>query len=150
MKSWTCLVCIISVMWFEFQIQTHFLFLNQFILTLVLELEFLYKCAQLNSLLCRSCWDRILENSPDSVDKVWTPLKFIEVSNCNLFQNWKNEFCWEIRVDPTEKVVQKFENFWSKVRPGFLFYKSKQVWIKEKYWFNGLGPAHGLQWHGLV
>jgi hypothetical protein len=43
------LVCIISVVWFEFQIQTHFLFSNQFILTLVLELQiFAYKCAQLN------------------------------------------------------------------------------------------------------
>jgi hypothetical protein len=42
MKSWTCLVCIISAVWFEFQIQTHFLFLNQLILMLVLELQFLY------------------------------------------------------------------------------------------------------------
>jgi hypothetical protein len=41
MKFWTSLVCIVSVLWFEFQIQTHFLFWNQFILTLVLELQFL-------------------------------------------------------------------------------------------------------------
>jgi hypothetical protein len=34
--------CIISAVWFEFQIQTHFLFSNQLILTLVLELQFLY------------------------------------------------------------------------------------------------------------
>jgi hypothetical protein len=52
MKSWTSLVCIISHVWFEFQIQTHFLFSNQFILTLALELQiFVYKCAQLNLLL---------------------------------------------------------------------------------------------------
>jgi hypothetical protein len=52
MKSWTGLVCIIIVVWFEFQIQTHFLFSNQFILTLVLELQcFAYKCAQLILLL---------------------------------------------------------------------------------------------------
>jgi hypothetical protein len=42
MKSWTCLVCIVSAVWFEFQIQTQFLFLNQFILTLVLELQFMH------------------------------------------------------------------------------------------------------------
>jgi hypothetical protein len=44
MKFWTCLVCIISAVWFEFQIQTPFLFLNQFILTVVLELQFLHTC----------------------------------------------------------------------------------------------------------
>jgi hypothetical protein len=43
MKSWTSLICIISIVWFELQIQTQSLFLNQFILTLVLELEFLHK-----------------------------------------------------------------------------------------------------------
>jgi hypothetical protein len=36
------LVCIISAVWFEFQIRTHFLFLNQFILMLVLELHILH------------------------------------------------------------------------------------------------------------
>jgi hypothetical protein len=37
---------------FEVQIQSHFLFSNQFILPLVLELQiFVDKCAQLNSLL---------------------------------------------------------------------------------------------------
>jgi hypothetical protein len=34
--------CIISAVWFEFQIQTHFLFLNQLVLMLVLELQFLH------------------------------------------------------------------------------------------------------------
>jgi hypothetical protein len=33
--------CIISAVWFEFQIRTHFLFLNQLILMLALELQFL-------------------------------------------------------------------------------------------------------------
>jgi hypothetical protein len=37
MLDW--LVCIISVVRFEFHIQTHFLFSNQFIMTLVLELQ---------------------------------------------------------------------------------------------------------------
>jgi hypothetical protein len=52
MKSWIGLVCIISVVWFEFQIQTPFLFSNQLTLTLVLELQDLaYKCFKLNSWL---------------------------------------------------------------------------------------------------
>jgi hypothetical protein len=41
-KYWTCLVCIISAAWFKFQIQTHILFLNQFILMFVMELQFLH------------------------------------------------------------------------------------------------------------
>jgi hypothetical protein len=41
--------------------------------------NFTNKCAQLNSLLWRSCWDRILVNLPDFSHKVWTPLKFIEI-----------------------------------------------------------------------
>jgi hypothetical protein len=52
MKFCTSLVCIISAVWFEVEIQTHLLFSNQFTLTLVLELQiFAYKCAQLNLLL---------------------------------------------------------------------------------------------------
>jgi hypothetical protein len=50
MKSLFDLVCIISVVWFEFQIQTPFLFSNQFAFTLVLELQDLaYKYTKLNS-----------------------------------------------------------------------------------------------------
>jgi hypothetical protein len=71
MKSWTSLVCIISAVWFEFRIQTHFLFSNQFILTLLLEPQsFAYKYAQLNLLLLISYWDRILVNLPDFSHKV--------------------------------------------------------------------------------
>jgi hypothetical protein len=50
MKSWIGLVCIICVVWFEFQIQTPLLFSNQLTLTHVLELQDLaYKCKKLNS-----------------------------------------------------------------------------------------------------
>jgi hypothetical protein len=64
------------------------LFSNQFTLTLVLELQDIaYKCAQLNSLLWRTSWDSFLVNLPDFSHKDWTPLKFIEYSNWNLFQN---------------------------------------------------------------
>jgi hypothetical protein len=66
MKPWTSLVCIISVVWFEFQIQTHFLLSNQFILTLVLELQFLYtSCPTKFTFSCM----------------VSTTLKFMEDSN---------------------------------------------------------------------
>jgi hypothetical protein len=59
-------------------------------------------------------------------------------------------------VNPIEKADQniqiyphpKFDNIWSKARLGFVFYKSEQVGIKEKCWFNGLGPAHRLQCMG--
>jgi hypothetical protein len=75
-----CLVCIINIVRFEFQFQT-LLFKSRPFGTSV-ELDFLaYKCAQLNSLVCRSSPQGILENLSDFFPEGLDPLKFIEDSN---------------------------------------------------------------------
>jgi hypothetical protein len=64
MKSRTSLVCIITAAWFVFQIKTQFFFESIHFDACIRTPFFSYKCAQLNSLLWRSCWDRILVNLP--------------------------------------------------------------------------------------
>jgi hypothetical protein len=51
-----------------------------------------------------------------------------------------------LKSSPVQSLKKKF----GMGRQGFIFYKSEQVSIKEKHWFNRLGLAHGLQWHMLV
>jgi hypothetical protein len=76
-----------------------------------------------------------IETSNSSIQPYQSTLTF-----CNVKAKWNfNQF------------HAKFSKFWSNRRGEFVFYKLAAVEIIEKLnLFEGLGPAHGEQWPGLV
>jgi hypothetical protein len=62
MKSWTSLVCIACAVWWIFKFKLSSIFKSIHFDTCIEPQSFAHKCAQLNSLLWSSCWDKILVN----------------------------------------------------------------------------------------
>jgi hypothetical protein len=98
---------------------------TKYLFPLVKELPiFEYKGVNVNSYSSIECEDGILDNLSDSSRNVWTPLKFKEDSNLNLFLNLYLPILIDFVVGPKNKVVPyvsdyrptKFGEFWASRR----------------------------------
>jgi hypothetical protein len=119
---------------------------------------FEYKWDNINSYSSISCQGRFLRIFLEFFRKVWIPLKFKEDSNSNVFQNLYLELCWELEVDPMEKLFIMFNSttmtglniFGHQDGLHVVFQSLELIWILENQFCSELGPTHRYSAVGLA